>query len=237
MENPQNSFILYTDSVEEVQLLTMEQRGLLLTTAFCYVNGFELPELDQATSVLWQTWKKNIDRNAEKWEATRQRRSAAGRKGGLAARRQSEANASNGQHGPPGQAVTVTDTVTGTGTVTDTVTVIEKGSALASPSEANNSHSILLPLKNGSNYVVTVEDLENYAQRYPMLDVPQVFQNILGWLESHPDRLKSDEDARSFVSNWLDRDASKTKRKEAYHDAGNADKADLSSLDHFGTVL
>jgi hypothetical protein len=235
MENPQNSFILYTDSLEEVQLLTMEQRGLLLTTAFCYVNTLPLPELDQATSVLWQTWKKNIDRNAEKWEATRQRRSAAGRKGGLAARRQSEANASNGQQGPPGQAVTVTDTVTGT--VTDTVTVKEKGSAPASPSEANNSHSILLPLKNGSNFVVTAEDLENYAQRYPMLDIPQVFQNILGWLESHPDRLKSDEDARSFVSNWLDGDASKTKRKGAYHDAGNADKADLSSLDHFGTVL
>ena len=58
MCNTQNSFILYTDSIEEVQLLTLEQRGLLLTTAFCYVNNLSPPELDQATSVLWLTWKK-----------------------------------------------------------------------------------------------------------------------------------------------------------------------------------
>ena len=235
METPQNSFILYTDSVEEVQLLTMEQRGLLLTTAFCYVNSLTLPELDQATSVLWHTWKKNIDRNAQKWEETRQRRSAAGRKGGLAAHRQSTATASNSKPSSAPEAVTDTDTVTGT--VTDTVTVKEKGSALASPSEAINSYSIAFPMKSGSDYVVTSDEFENYVQSYPMLDVPQVFQKVLAWLEANPSRQKTAEMMPRFLTNWLEGDAKKAMRKEAYPDEGNTDKADFSSLDHFGTVL
>lgn len=122
MQSVQNSFILYADSIEEIQLLTMEQRGLLLTTAFFYVNSLSLPELDQATSVLWQTWKKNIDRNARKWEEARQRRSAAGRKGGLAAHRQNTTPVSNAEPGSASEAVTGTDTVTDTDTVTETVT-------------------------------------------------------------------------------------------------------------------
>ena len=162
MCNSKNSFILYADSIEEVQLLTMEQRGLLLTTAFCYVNNLSPPELDQATSVLWFTWKKNIDRNAQKWEATRQRRSAAGRKGGLAAHRQSTATVSNAGQALARKAVTDTDTGTvtdtGTGTVTDTGT-----------------------------------DTVTHARKPPV--------------------------------------------REANPDAGNAEAADLSALDHFGTVL
>ena len=160
MCNSKNSFILYADSIEEVQLLTMEQRGLLLTTAFCYVNNLSPPELDQATSVLWFTWKKNIDRNAQKWEATRQRRSAAGRKGGLAAHRQSTAMVSNAGQDLARKAVTDTDTVT----VTDTGTVTE-----------------------------TVTDTVNQTRKPP--------------------------------------------GREANPDAGNAEAADLSALDHFGTVL
>ena len=164
MTNSQNSFILYTDSFEEIQLLTMEQRGLLLTTAFCYVNALPLPELDQATSVLWQTWKKNIDRNAQKWEATRQRRSAAGRKGGLAAHRQSTAMVSNAGQALARKAVTDTDTVT----VTDTGTVTETETE-------------------------TVTDTVNQTRKPP--------------------------------------------GREANPNAGNVEAADLSALDHFGTVL
>ena len=234
MNNKHDSFILFSDFLDEIKLLSMEQRGLLLTALFCYVNEEELPNLDLAVSIIWQTWKKCIDRNAEKWEESRQRRSEAGRKGGLASRNKVKATASNAEQSLPGQAVNVPVPVSVPVNVPVPVPVSE-ASTDASPHQP--SYSISLPLKNGSNFVVTAEDLENYGQRYPSLDIPQVFQNILGWLESHPDRLKSDEDARSFVSNWLDGDASKTKRKGAYHDAGNADKADLSSLDHFGTVL
>ena len=223
-----------SDYLDELLLLPMEQRGLLITTVFSYVNDKPLPELDLATALLWQTWKKCIDRNAEKWEESRQRRSEAGRKGGLASRNKVKATASNAEQSLPGQAVNVPVPVSVPVNVPVPVPVSE---ASTDASLHQPPYSISLPLKNGSNFVVTAVDLENYAQRYPMLDIPQVFQNILGWLESHPDRLKSDEDARSFVSNWLDGDASKTKRKGAYHDAGNADKADLSSLDHFGTVL
>ena len=230
LENKHNSFILYSDCLEEIMLLSMEQRGILLTTVFSYVNDQPLPELDPALALLWQTWKKFIDRNEEKWKAKRQQLAESGRKGGLAAhRKRAMAQASDAKQDSANQAVSVSVPVSVN--VSDNVSVSDR------PSQTLPDHSILLPLKNGSNFVVTAEDLENYGQRYPSLDIPQVFQNILGWLESHPDRLKSDEDARSFVSNWLDGDAKKSTRREAYHDAGNPDKADLSSLDHFGTVL
>lgn len=231
-ENKHNSFILFSDYLDELLLLPMEQRGLLITTVFSYVNDKPLPELDLATALLWQTWKKCIDRNAEKWKETRQRRSEAGRKGGLAAHHR-KAEASNAEQDLPGQAVSVPVNVPVPVSVPVNVPVTVPDTA----TEAIPPYSIAFPLKNGSKYVVTGDEFENYVHSYPMLDVPQVFQNVLGWLEANPSRQKTAEMMPRFLTNWLEGDAKKAMRKETYPNEGNPEKTDFSSLDHFGTVL
>lgn len=41
-----NSFVMYTTYAEHINLLTMEQRGLLLTAIMNYASGEPLPDMD-----------------------------------------------------------------------------------------------------------------------------------------------------------------------------------------------
>ena len=44
-----DSFVLYTEYMEQVNLLSIEQRGVLLTAIFSYAADAELPEMDGIT--------------------------------------------------------------------------------------------------------------------------------------------------------------------------------------------
>ena len=93
-------------------------------------------------------------------------------------------------------------------------------------------HFISLPVRNGGNFVVTSEDVEEFARQFPGLDVPAVLQNILRWLEDNPGKRKTADYMPTFLHNWLARDAQSCHRKEASpHDTS------LPPLDQLGTVL
>ena len=77
-----NSFVLYTSYQKQLSLLTMEQRGILLTTIFAYVSGDDLPEMDTVTELAFSFIKADIDRDTEKYEKTIEARREAGLKGG-----------------------------------------------------------------------------------------------------------------------------------------------------------
>lgn len=117
------SFVMFTDKYEAVKLLTMEQRGVLLTAIFAHASGEELPDMDDVTRVLYTVIQGGMDACAEKYEATCERRRQAGQKGGLAKAsnaKQCLANPSNAKHND-----TDTDTETETETDTDTETETE----------------------------------------------------------------------------------------------------------------
>lgn len=78
------SFILYSDYHQHIQILSMEQRGELLTAMLSYADTGELPELDGMTAMAFSFIRAQMDRDAEKWEQTRVQRAIAGQKGGLA---------------------------------------------------------------------------------------------------------------------------------------------------------
>ena len=77
-----NNFILYTDYFEQIQMLTIEQRGVLLTACMLYQMGEELPEMDAITRMCFMFISADIRRNNEKYEKIVERRAEAGRKGG-----------------------------------------------------------------------------------------------------------------------------------------------------------
>ena len=87
-------------------------------------------------------------------------------------------------------------------------------------------------MKNGENYVVTSNDMAEFARQFPTLDVPAVLQNILHWLEDNPSRRKTADYMPTFLQTWLTRDAQSHQRKEASsHDPS------LPPLDQLGAVL
>ena len=86
-----SSFILYTDYIEQIEILTMEQRGILLTACMSYQIGKELPEMDPVTKMAFLFVSADMRRNNEKYERIVERRKEAGHKGG----KQTQANRAN----------------------------------------------------------------------------------------------------------------------------------------------
>ena len=96
MEN-KNSFVLYTDYFEQIEILNMEQRGILLTACMLYQLGKELPKMDPVTKMCYLFISADIRRNNEKYERIVEQRAEAGRKGGMQtqANKTSQANQAN----------------------------------------------------------------------------------------------------------------------------------------------
>ncbi|MCI8539270.1 MAG: hypothetical protein HFF18_11525 [Oscillospiraceae bacterium] len=74
------SFVIYTDYLKHIELLSIEQRGELLTAILTYADSGEERELDGMTSMAFSFIKTQMDRDLEKWEQIKIRRSLAGQK-------------------------------------------------------------------------------------------------------------------------------------------------------------
>ena len=79
-----SSFVLYNDWAAQLNKLTLEQRGVLITNVFAYNQGAELMEMDAVTDMLFSMICAQIDRDTKNWEQKKERRKAAGAAGGRA---------------------------------------------------------------------------------------------------------------------------------------------------------
>jgi hypothetical protein len=77
-----NSFILYVETAQHVELLSDEDAGRLFKAIFAYAkDGTQPTDLPPAAAMAFSFIRAYIDANSEKWAQTREKRSAAGRKG------------------------------------------------------------------------------------------------------------------------------------------------------------
>ena len=77
-----DSFILYTSYLDQIESMSIEQRGTLFTALFRYAGGMELPEMDGVTKMAFGFIRAQIDRHWEKYDEVCRKRSEAGKKGG-----------------------------------------------------------------------------------------------------------------------------------------------------------
>lgn len=91
------SFILHTNMMPAIKLLSMEQRGLLLTAIFCSQTGDDVPDLDAVTAMAFAFVENQLQRDNEKYNEILEKRRAAGHKGGVRSGqvRKAEANEAN----------------------------------------------------------------------------------------------------------------------------------------------
>lgn len=113
-----NSFILYCDIGQHLELLSNEDAGLLFKGIVHYADTGELPELPPMAAMAFSFIRAQVDRDQEKWNTTREKRRAAGKSGGLKSgesRQRSneakEANASNPKQNEADEADNVNVTV------------------------------------------------------------------------------------------------------------------------------
>lgn len=74
-----NSFILYYDQEEILNKLSDEDAGKLIKKIFHYARTKEEPKLDTLLGIAFVPFKQVIDRNTEKWEEIKKKRSYAGK--------------------------------------------------------------------------------------------------------------------------------------------------------------
>ena len=73
------SFILYTEYLQHMQLLTMEQRGVLFTAIIAYEGDAEMPEMDAVVQMAFSFIKARLVRDEEKYTEVSKKRSEARR--------------------------------------------------------------------------------------------------------------------------------------------------------------
>lgn len=87
------SFILYIERKKEIDMLSVEQCGVLFKAIFEYVDTGSITEIDDlAVKLMFSVFKAQIDRESDKWEEVRKRRSEAGKKSGESRRNKSKQN-------------------------------------------------------------------------------------------------------------------------------------------------
>tara|TARA_R110002167_G_C12424609_1_gene629208 strand:+ start:51 stop:740 length:690 start_codon:yes stop_codon:yes gene_type:complete len=118
------SFVLYADFAETAHKLGDADAGKLFKMILDHANGEDTTTDNLLLEIAFGPIKLQMDRDAAKWQKTREARSEAGKKGGRPSK-QAEANKANASFVKQSKAnkavtVNVTETVTVNGTVTET---------------------------------------------------------------------------------------------------------------------
>lgn len=83
-KDDKKSFIMYSDYEKHFELLSIEERGILITAIFYYIRTGIIQNLDGAPKMAFSFIKANLDRDNDKWLDTKEKRVESGRLGGLA---------------------------------------------------------------------------------------------------------------------------------------------------------
>lgn len=75
------SFLMYLDYDEQFKLLTDEQLGQLIRAIMQYEKTSEVPKLEGIINMAFSFIKQQLDRDNEKWQEERKKRSEAGKRG------------------------------------------------------------------------------------------------------------------------------------------------------------
>lgn len=111
------SIVIYTDLLQHVQKLSLDEAGAVFIAILNYSSTGEIPELSAAADMCFSFIRAQIDRDSEKWESIREKRALSGKIGGVASgesRKQTKANEANAsfvKQNEANEAVTVPVTV------------------------------------------------------------------------------------------------------------------------------
>lgn len=242
MSKGKTSFVLYHDIRRPLELLDDEQRGKLFMAILDYSELGKVPQFegDAALIMAFTFIRGTLDRDAETWEAKRQKRVDAGRIGGqqTAANRANATFATQKQQTVANQAVPVPVPVPAPvpvpvpvpGDVTTSKSK-EKSTtySCAEPEKSDSTPPVItLPLNDGSEYPILQRQCHEWADLYPAVDVLQQLRNMRGWLDANPTRRKTRNGIKRFITGWLSKEQNRAGPNAAWaRSAGGADDGEV----------
>lgn len=213
-----DSFVIYTKYIDQIELLDMEQRGLLLTAIMYYASGRDLPEMDAVTAMAFAFIRAQIDADKAKYQKTVEARREAGRMGGrpkakVEEENQNKAKKANGFPEKQNKAKkhdndsdNDNDSITGS-SINTTSSPEPKKSDSAEEGKVEEKEPVVASflLNDKTEYDVTLSQAQRYQELYPGIDCMQELRKIVGWCESNPANRKTRNGAPRFVNGWLAR--------------------------------
>ncbi len=108
-----DSFILYTEQKAVIDKLTDEQAGKIIKAIYEYAETDKMPKLDNVLDLVITPFKLVLDRNNNKWQDIKKKRSEAGKIGAEIKKQKQakQANAKFDKQTKANQAVNVNDNV------------------------------------------------------------------------------------------------------------------------------
>lgn len=80
-----------------------------------------------------------------------------------------------------------------------------------SPEPAEMATCEAIPLNDGSEWLPTREEFDEYVRLYPGIDVSQAFRTMRGWCLANRANRKTKAGVRRFVASWLSREQNRAR--------------------------
>lgn len=212
-----NNFIFYKEWIGQIRLLACSEDPEDILS-FCdgleaYLEGEEPGSMSLMARLVYNQVTAQITRDKESYKEVSDKRSEAGKKGAEAKwnkakhdeAKDDKAMANNGKQ----WQTMANDGLKEEEDVEDDVSP-DGDIVCAEP-------LIGLPLNDGSEHEVTEEDLAEYAQLYPAVDVMQQLRNMRGWLLANPQRRKTKRGIKAFISTWLQKEQDHPRARSGTH--------------------
>lgn len=211
-----NSFLLYTDYYEQIELLNIEQRGVLLTAIMSYQLDNELPEMDAITKMCFSFISADMRRNNEKYAEVVEKRREAGRKGGKKAQA-NQANAYFAQANKNGAQANQANQADNDN-VNVNVNVSEN---------VNDSVNVNVPAGESDTHIPTFDEVALFCNQHGIQTDIQKFMQYnegKGW----------PMEWKAALALWTQKDKEKTKEersKNRFNNFENSQKYDFEALE------
>lgn len=85
----------------------------------------------------------------------------------------------------------------------------KKVKAIAPTPEVVEPAIITLTLNTGEEYGITQEDISEWEELYPAVNVMQELRNMKGWCKENASKRKTERGIRKFINSWLSREQNK----------------------------
>lgn len=204
------SFLVYYDNEVIILRLRDDEAGRLFKSLFPYGRDEIKPDFDKspALAMAFDILSMAIDRDKEKYQNTCEQNRENGRKGGRPKKNRTdkaETEKTERLFLKPKKADKDKDKDR------DMDKDMDKDSIYSSEPETPPSEPplISLPLNDKSFHDVFCEDVDNWKELYPAVDIVQELRKMKGWLNSNPTKRKTRRGINRFINSWLAREQDK----------------------------
>ena len=183
------SYESYFEAFSDVEV------GRLVRAMMKYRVSREEPKFNGNERFIWPAIKRDIDESLQAQESVSAARSDAGKQGG----RPKAKKANAFEESKKSYGLRTKDKGQGQGQ--------GQGQNISTEPRAPSVPTVIcLPLNDGTEYPVTVEQCQEWAGLYPAVDVIQQLRAMRGWLDANPQKRKTSRGIKAFVVRWLSKE-------------------------------